>query len=163
MKPKFVFTLLAIVIVFGAAFDSTRAQGTRNPKEILDASKKPGAQPDLIIESATFYFHRAVVRVKNVGPAASGKANVLLELFATYDPASKVTNKFNKTIPPLPSGLMHTVEFDLAPLTLANHGRRVMVDNPNLAAARNGHKNELFSKSDPQAESGDFTASGNAD
>jgi CARDB protein len=160
MKTKSLrFIVLSALLVI-TANNCLTTYGQRNPDKVRTSETKPGAWPDLVVVSADFDFSKAQVQVKNIGTVASAKTDLLLELLASYDPASKVTAKFNKAIPALPPGASHKVEFDIGSLTFANHGRRLIVDDTKLVDESNEQNNGLFSKTDPWQQTGDFPSAG---
>jgi hypothetical protein len=112
--------------------------------------------PDLIVISATFYFSKAVVVVKNVGKGPSGNVNLALQLLSGTSPSSKVTDQFNRLVPPLHSGEKVAIEITIGKLTFYKHARKVIIDDKNIVTESNENNNELFSNSDPVAEQGDF-------
>jgi hypothetical protein len=123
----------------------------------LNNNPEPGAPlPDLIVVSATFYFSKVVVIVKNVGKGPSGNVNLALQLLSGTSPSSKVANQFNRLVPPLHSGERATLEIAIGKLTFYKHARKVIIDDKNVVIESNENNNDLFSNSDPVAEQGDF-------
>ncbi|HEX3086222.1 MAG TPA: hypothetical protein VHP99_16940, partial [Pyrinomonadaceae bacterium] len=98
----------------------------------LETSPEPSPLPDLIVVSATFYFSKAVVIVKNAGKGPSSHVNLALQLLSGTSPSSNVTNQFNRLVPPLHSGERATLEITIGKLTFYKHARKVIIDDKNV-------------------------------
>jgi hypothetical protein len=158
MKAKAKALILVVMFALPGASTPFLAFGVGSSisYRALNNSPEPGLLPDLIVVSATFYFSKAVVIVKNVGKGPSGNVNLALQLLSGTSPSSKVTNQFNRLVPPLHSGERAALEITIGKLTFYKHARKVIIDEKNVLAESNENNNELFSNSDPVAEQGDF-------
>lgn len=158
MKAKAKVLILIVMFALPGASTPFLAYGAGSSisYRTFNNSPEPQPLPDLIVVSATFYFSKAVVIVKNVGKGPSGHVNLSLQLLAGTDPSSKVTNQFNRLVPPLHAGEKTPVEITIGKLTFYKHARRVVVDETNVITESNENNNDLFSNSDPVAEQGDF-------
>lgn len=157
MKAKAKALILVVMFALPGASTTLLACGAGSSisYRAFSNSPEPGPLPDLIIKSATFYSSKAVVVVQNVGLAPSGKADLALLLLWGTDPSSKVTNKFNKPVPPLSPGQIFNVYFDIGGLTFVKHARRIMIDDTKIVTESNESNNAVFN-SDFVAEQGEF-------
>jgi hypothetical protein len=158
MKAKAKALILVVMFALPGAPTPSLAYGAGSSisYRCLNHSPEPGPLPDLIVVSATFYFSKAVVMVKNVGKGPSGNVNLALQLLSGTSPSSKVTNQFNRLVPSLHSGERSTLEITIGKLTFYKHARKVIIDDKNVVTESDENNNELFSNSDPVAEQGDF-------
>jgi hypothetical protein len=160
MKAKTTASMILVVILAllsASTSEQCLAHGAGSVSlHSLKTSAEPGPLPDLIVVSATFYFSKAVVIVKNVGKGPSGNVNFALQLLSGTSPSSKVTNQFNRLVPPLHFGEKSTLEITIGKLTFYKHARKLIIDDKNVVTESDENNNELFSNSDPVAEQGDF-------